>query len=190
MDYNALYCCTGLKSIIICGVKYKTVMGDDGKLCVYDKSYNHTISHDVISNIKVYTEVKWFRGIVGTVELSDELVMVCDKSRSLYAHASTLEQAIADLIMKYDMLKQDVSNLKILTLDSIITEQLYRDYTGACSGGVDNFKELYKEKYKEDIKSELTLKELLPLLKSIMSYNTPRLLCAMDDESVKFWNDL
>ena len=45
--------CISLKSITMHGVKYNTVMGDDGKLCVYDKSYNHTITHKVISKIKV-----------------------------------------------------------------------------------------------------------------------------------------
>ena len=183
--------CVGLTSIIIRGIKYKTVMGDDGGLCVYDKSYKHAVDHEVFSKIKVYTGVRWFYGVIdGKIKLSDELVMVCDEFRSLYAHADTLEQAIEDLIRKYDTLKQKVSDFEILTLDSIITEKKYMDYTGACSGGVDNFKMLYKEKYKEDIKSELTLRELLPLLKSIRNYNMPRLLCCMDDEAVKFWNEL
>jgi hypothetical protein len=166
-------------------------MGDDGDLCVYDKSYKHAVDHEVFSKIKVYTGVRWFYGVEdGKIKLSDELVMVCDEFRSLYAHADTIEQAIEDLIRKYDTLKQDVSNLEVLTLDTIITEQMYISYTGACSGGVDNFKKLYKERYKEDIKHKLTLRELLPLLKSIRNYNMPMLLCCMDDESVKFWNEL
>jgi hypothetical protein len=183
--------CKGLTSITIRGIKYKTVMGDDGDLCVYDKSYKHAVDHEVFSKIKVYTGVRWFYGVEdGKIKLSDELVMVCDEFRSLCAHADTLEQAIEDLIRKYDTLKQDVSNLEVLTLDTIITEQMYMDYTGACSGGVDSFKRLYKERYKDDIKHKLTLRELLPLLKSIRNYNMPRLLCCMDDEAVKFWNEL
>jgi hypothetical protein len=183
--------CKGLTSITIRGIKYKTVMGDDGGLCVYNKSYKHAVDHEVFSKVKVYTGVRWFYGVVdGKIKLSDELVMVCDEFRSLHAHADTLEQAIEDLIRKYDTLKQKVSDLEVLTLDTIITEKKYMDYTGACSGGVDNFKKLYKERYKEDIKHKLTLRELLPLLKSIRNYNMPRLLCCMDDEAVKFWNEL
>jgi hypothetical protein len=40
------------------------------------------------------------------------------------------------------------------------------------------------------LNGEMTLKEPLPLLKSIRVYNMPRLSCCMDDNTVKFRDEL
>ena len=121
MSFGAFNQCKGLTSITIHGVKYKTVIGNDGDLCVYDKSYHHTIDHSVMSKIKVYSGTRWFNGVEGgEVKLSSEIVVVCDESSSLYAHANTLEEAI-DGLMKMNI-KQYTSDLEeVLALDSITT---------------------------------------------------------------------
>lgn len=103
VSFGAFNQCKGLTSITIHGVKYKTVIGNDGDLCVYDKSYHHTIDHSVMSKIKVYSGTRWFNGVEGgEVKLSSEIVVVCDESSSLYAHANTLEEAI-DGLMKMNI---------------------------------------------------------------------------------------
>ncbi len=188
---NVFWYCSSLKKLTYKGVSYKIIVGDDGEPCVYEKSYKEKTSHNVIRNIKVYSGVKWFRKITnGKVVLDDCGFLVCDESRNLFYHAETKERAINGLFEKFENIRRGNAGKPTLTLQTLMTERDYISYTGACEGGVDSFKSQYKERFNKECPTEFILKDLLPLLKSIRSYDMPRLLASSDNEAVEFWNTL
>ena len=83
------------------------------------------------------------------------------------AHGSTVKKAISDLQFK---IQSEKLRNEPLTMDTVMTDNHYRLVTGACELGVKEWK-----KQNHVNVSEITLRELLPLLEKTNAYGLSKI---------------
>ena len=116
----------------------------------------------------LFTEVVRKRGnvyVVKKINATKEFYLVTDGDGN-WSHGDTLKKAKEDLVFK--VLSEKMKN-EPLSMESIVDVPRYRAITGACSTGVQMFRDahgLTKDRY--------TVKELLPILEKNNAYGIQR----------------
>ena len=116
----------------------------------------------------LFTEVVRKRGnvyIVKKINATKEFYLVTDGD-GFWSHGDTLKRAKEDLVFK--VLSEKMKNEPLKMTDTVDVPR-YRSITGACSTGVQMFRErhgLTKDKY--------TVAELLPILERNNAYGISR----------------
>ncbi len=160
LDENRKYYPYFVKSEYVDGERIK----EDTYYGLYNKEFREVIEVDGVQSLLIKTKNN-IREIVLRGEYIPSYIFAKD---GIYAHGRTVKQAYRDWLFKQS--DRDVSKYENIKPDDIYDlnfwYECYRNITGACATGTENFIEQYKPKNK------MTLDEVIEITQGQYGHNT------------------